>query len=545
MPHRFLLAAVFAGATATAALADAPAAEGRSFLQYLEQVRTLVKQDQGDINLRLRLAGMLETAGMRDESIRVLQDLEAQFPNFREIVSPANGLPYSEHSAGCDGTGLRATGPDVIVGDLPSIGNFTSGGPVNNTLAFSLATTSCNPGTALLNWIQNTNDHPVIMQNFYRIKGGRIEQIGASWLKHGFCALQNSVCGTCQPAGGGCVSALGLGCSDPYSAGLNGTQTNLGPRSQVNSSTGVFPYPYSPQFPGGTALDRRIRVPVADMDPALNAGATYLAEGMYVAKDDARAGNGFNNASYRGFSFSWAAGNVSSIFMTGSTVRQKAAIEGWKDLDATVNLVNVFTANEGFYETSPPNTSVATGKMIVGWKITDNGNGTWRYEYAVFNQNSDRAGASFSVPVPNGVTLTNVSFRDIPLVGEPYDTTDWVFSSSGGRATWTCPQTFAQNANANALRWGMLYNFAFTANVGPASYANGGRIDAFKPSTPAGGPGSYSFTIDSVACRLAGDYNGDQVVDFGDLNIVLGAFGNPYTFNELNIVLGNFGLRCF
>ena len=69
--------------------------------------------------------------------------------------------------------------------------------------------------------IAGTNDHPVIAQNLYRIMDGRIEQIGMSWLKHGFCALQQNACNTCTGNGNG--SALGTGCSDPYGSSLNGS----------------------------------------------------------------------------------------------------------------------------------------------------------------------------------------------------------------------------------------------------------------------------------------------------------------------------------
>jgi len=146
-----------------------------------------------------------------------------------------------------DGGVAGATGPDVIVGALPDIAKF---GTVNGVTAYSVATTSCNIGDQNLSWYSNTNQHPVIAMNMFRLKGGRFEQIGMSWLKHGFCALQQNLCGACQPAGSGCPSLLGIGCSDPYSSSLNGQQSNLGPRSLVNAATGYFPYPWSaPRHP--------------------------------------------------------------------------------------------------------------------------------------------------------------------------------------------------------------------------------------------------------------------------------------------------------
>src|SRR5712672_3462551 len=90
-----------------------------------------------------------------------------------------------------------SNGPDVIVGTLgthpagePSVTNFTSVGGIE---AFSLETTSCNIGTVNVSWLQSPNtNHPVIAQNCFRLKRvngyNRFEQVGQSWLKHGFFA---------------------------------------------------------------------------------------------------------------------------------------------------------------------------------------------------------------------------------------------------------------------------------------------------------------------------------------------------------------------
>ena len=90
-------------------------------------------------------------------------------------------------------------GPDVIVGDLPNLQQFGSAG---TQVGLAVATTSCNNGDQPLDWLQLPNtDHPVIPQNLYRMSSGtdnteRFEQIGQSWLKHAFFALEDSVCST-------------------------------------------------------------------------------------------------------------------------------------------------------------------------------------------------------------------------------------------------------------------------------------------------------------------------------------------------------------
>ena len=86
---------------------------------------------------------------------------------------------------------------------MAQFGNDT----VNHLVGLGVGTTSCNNGDQPFNWFQLPNtDHPVIPQNLYRMSGGatndeRFEQIGQSWMKHAFTALEGSVCGTCNTSG--------------------------------------------------------------------------------------------------------------------------------------------------------------------------------------------------------------------------------------------------------------------------------------------------------------------------------------------------------
>ena len=90
---------------------------------------------------------------------------------------------------------------------------------------FSIATVSCNYGDQDLDWWGGTNETPLISQNIFRLKDGRFEQIGMSWLKHAFYALSESGCGDCQGNDHG--HFLGVGCADTYTAGHN--SNNYGP----------------------------------------------------------------------------------------------------------------------------------------------------------------------------------------------------------------------------------------------------------------------------------------------------------------------------
>jgi len=102
-----------------------------------------------------------------------------------------------------------AVGPDVVVFSFTDIGNYTA---ADGYCAYAVGTRSCNRGDVPLNWCDQgsgcapgatSEDHPVIAQNLYRLKNGRFEQIGQSWLKHGFYALSEGLCSpACEPTDG-------------------------------------------------------------------------------------------------------------------------------------------------------------------------------------------------------------------------------------------------------------------------------------------------------------------------------------------------------
>ena len=369
----------------------------------------------------------------------------------------------------CATAGLSAQGPDVIVGDLPSTVHY---GPIGTTHAYAVGTTSCNVGDQNLLWISSTNEHPVIAQNLYRLSNGRFEQVGLSWLKHGFLALTQNLCDTCSGQGG---SVLGVGCSDPYGASLNGSQTRLGPRFEVNATNGVFLYPFTnPAGTSGDAVFKRIQVEEADLTVP---GARFFIEGHYITPDDAQAGNGLNNASYRPVSVSGSF----SISNVGPTDRTKPAIQAWSDHGNGLNVRDPTVGIKALHY----NEGGLTAQFLVGSKVTDNGNGTWHYEYAIQNLNSHRSAGALSIPLGPSSTALNVGFHDVDYhSGEPYDNTDWTINVAlGSSVTWSSPQTYAQNPDSNALRWGTLYNFRFDSNGPPV--ASTATLSLFRPGTPS------------------------------------------------------------
>lgn len=378
----------------------------------------------------------------------------------------------------CD---LPGEEPDVIVGDLINVQNYGNAG---DYFGYAVGTSSCNIGTCWLKWFSGTNEHPVIGQNMYRIKDGRLDQIGQSWLKHGFFALSQELCSTgCEGTDG---THLGVNCSDPYVASLNGSQGNLGPRYEVNPYTGVYPYPFATIGETGDESFKRIRVHRDDLDPALNAGATYFVEGQYVTQDDAAAGNGLNNNSWRLINVDPASYNIS---LTGATNRSQSAVRGWRTLQSTVIMAFLNVPDEGQFH--------------LGADTFLNPDGTRRFVYAIQNINSDRAARAFSIPVPQGANVMNIGFNDTDShSGDPHDTTDWdaYYDYANSRIVWETA-TFAENEFANALRWGTTYSFWFDIVETPWTLTNV-DVELFKPGPV---PGEFTVTSPSpvyvpVAC---------------------------------------------
>jgi len=385
-------------------------------------------------------------------------------------------------------------GPDVIVGDVEDVAQFDP--PVGTQVGLAIGTDSCNNGDQPVDWFQMPNtDHPVVPQNLYRMSGGanndeRFEQIGQSWMKHTFLALEDFVCGACNTSGCQTGTHLCPGCSDPYVSSLNGNQNSIGSRAWINPFTGSFPSnanDHSGHVHDG--VSHRILVETSDVMPAGNPGASYVGEAAYVSPHEytwcvSHPGecNMFNNFSYRRFSVNGGPSffNFSPV---GSTVRMQPAIQVWADSGATVQQVDPDPGNDG--------------RLFVGYKVTGPNAGMWHYEYAIFNMNLDRAIQSFEVVFPGfPPPLSNVGFHAPPqhpgwahdgTVGDAgYSSAPWDFTVNGpppfpNSAVWNC-ETFAENPNANAIRWGTLYNFRFDSSAPPA--LTSANVGFFKTGSP-------------------------------------------------------------
>jgi hypothetical protein len=432
-----------------------------------------------------------------------------------EITHLANGQPQSMvmpplHHATGPGTTTLVPGPDVIVGDIEDVSQM---GNNATQVGLAIGTDSCDNGDQPVDWFAlPETDHPVVPQNLYRMSGGatndeRFEQIGQSWMKHTFFALEDTVCGSCNTSGCETGTHLCPGCSDPYVSSLNGDQNSIGSRAWINPFTGSFPSTANDHTNHNhDGVSHRILVNMTDLNTQQNTGATYFGEAAYISpfeytwcQSHPTECNMFNNFSYRQFSVS--GGPTSFNFSpVSSTVRMQPAIQAWAATGATVNQLEPDPGNDGIW--------------FMGYKVTNPSAGVWHYEYALFNMNLDRAIQSFSVPLGTGVNVSNIDFHAPPqhpgwandgTQGDAgFSSTPWNVTQASDSITWNS-ETIAQNANANAIRWGTLYNFRFDADQPPqAANANVGFFKTGSPimvaiQAPAGGTPTPTPTATATA----------------------------------------------
>lgn len=465
------------------------------------------------------------------------------------------------------GTMAGQIGPDVVVNDLYSIRNW---GAVDGIHAFTVGTEACNLGDAEAIWIDtqpSPNQHPVIVQNAYRLStvdgAPRFDQIGMSWGKHAFCALDFEGCGPCKDTSN--CDWLSVGCSDPYDAVTNGTQVRLGPRSEINPWTGAYPYPYVLNWSQiGDLIFKRLQIAGDDLDPALHPGARYFIEAIYLTTDEPAWGTQYNNAAWREVMFE-PAGSLYLLRFVAPTVPMQTAVEAWASVDPSVSISSSQVMDIA-------GTTAVDGVFLLASSVTDLGDGTWHYEYALYNYNVERGAGSFTVPVGEAA-VTGVGFRDVDYhSGELHDGTDWAIVPPGAAATtgggssvdrsgdrgrsvsWST-DPHASNPAANALAWGTMYTFRFDADAPPADGAI--TVGLFRPSGP-GEPDVIEIAApvpSSGGFGCPGDANGDGETNAADLSALIGAFGQmvtPGTSGDLNgdglvngadlsVLVGSFG----
>ncbi|HMS42933.1 MAG TPA: carboxypeptidase-like regulatory domain-containing protein, partial [Pyrinomonadaceae bacterium] len=218
-----------------------------------------------------------------------------------------------------------------------------------------------------------------------------------------------------------------------------------------------------------------------------------------------------------------------------TTQRQKPAIYAWTG--ATISEFRPFPGIDG--------------AAYIAYKVTQTSANTWHYEYAVYNQNLDRAIQSLSIPTGTGVTLSNVGFYAPPqqagsnadgtMGSAGFSNTPWSPVQGSGAITWAT-ESLAQNPNANAIRWSTMYNFRFDSNRPPTT--GNATVGFFKTGAPFNvqvqvpSPALTSVTVAGRVTSTNGQGINGVRVSLTDtssgarISATTNAFGN-YQFNNI------------
>jgi hypothetical protein len=214
-------------------------------------------------------------------------------------------------------------------------------------------------------------------------------------------------------------------------------------------------------------FEHRLTATVADLSTP---GARYFYFAWYLVKADVDI---FNSMGFREvtptFSSSWS-------FPDAGDLIQGAPVDAWVDplalgSDEAASIITEcddITAGD-----CDGHLQLSARATIVAPEVAAFRGVSYRYEYALINLDYDRQIDTFSIPIPAGVNVTNVSFRD------PDDDAgnDWVASIGANTISWDLP-----NGESSGLRWGDLYNFGFEADVAPADVF--AQLGVFEPGFP-------------------------------------------------------------
>jgi len=410
-------------------------------------------------------------------------------------------------------------GPDIICSE---INGATSFGSVDGKVAYSFGTTVCNIGDASVPYIPTTNQHPLISQSIYKLKDHRIEQIGIGFVRHTNVPLSGNACGLGCSAGG--FEELGPGCSDTNASTINGVQAMMSPRSEINAYTSDYPYPPTSIGQSGDSVYKRVQVELADVsDP----DALYFVETQVIVPGETSAAERNNNASYRQVMFAPGSANASLI---GPTFAEQPAIYAWRDHG---NGIGMPDADVMISEANMPGSEE---RFVLGSRAQPLGGDLWRYDYAIFNKNGERGIRQIGITLsgdPNAQILSTETHA--PVYHDDLDAAighdDWLLNPGYEGVLET--ETFDSNPNANAVRWGTTYGFAYEIQTQAFPSSEGLTIGFFGPGEPEIG----EFIYDAVSPvhgdpYCPADLNGDGTYNFFDVSIFLQDYNTGEDYNN-------------
>jgi len=329
------------------------------------------------------------------------------------------------------------------------------------------------------------DQHPFLVWNMYRLNDGRIEQLGASGVKHAFLTLNFECTINC-----GSNQILWPGCEDVYSSGTNDSNSNQGPREDILAADGLFfssPSFFDPDGVGSQtnnagSFENRLMINEADLSVP---SADYFLDAWYVVMHDIDIWNsmGYHSIDPSQLGSAWTFGPLGP-FVRDTPLSEWIPFPATDPNDSHVSVVIDGPTPDAVYPANQPD-----GHFRVLARAEDQGDGTWLYRYAVMNFDFDQGFNQFEIPLPEGAVVSST------YMGGPYDvlTTPWNVAVDDTAVRFTAP-------SGDKLPWFTLYNFEVTVDQAPADPA----AVALEPFTESRGrPGDdhipARFVIEAIA----------------------------------------------
>lgn len=353
--------------------------------------------------------------------------------------------------------------------------------------------------------------HPMFVQNLYRAKNGRFQQIGMSWVRHLGVTTNQSLCGPgdCE-ALPGTFDQLCPDCGTDVYGSFMAVQFRMGPRFEINPVTEIGPQPFTGHGETGpTPISKLMQVRNSDLDPALNPGARYFIETQVLSNADRMSGSQINNVSAREVLVQQSSADVFDLQVTGPTLVGEPAIKLWASTDPLV--------------TCEPNDIANDGRLYLASRAAQITPTRWQYNWAIYNQDSRKSVSGLSVPLSSALLVQSTGFYDVDyhsgdgnVLGTNFSGVDWPAAIAPDSIRWHTDD-FATDPNANAIRWGTAYSFELVTNAAPAAqsielelYRDSTRGITVAPGVGPGVPGTGACCMSNGACEVGSEISCQQ-----------------------------------
>lgn len=367
------------------------------------------------------------------------------------LLSTISSLDYKRCQGTCDGPGGAVDGEFIMA----------PGATLRNS---DTNTTADVPWHSkfLGQFLPHNNDqHPYLIFNVYRVEKstGKLEHIARSGAKHAFLTI-NTGCATYNC---GDSHILWRQCADVYSSGNNDSTGDLGPRSEIIPSKGIWARCGSIYDPGctgsltgggGTNTSNRMLMKESKVSDTTN--FDYFYDSWYVIRDDV---NIYNGMGFKKFTPSFVSGTwrstVESAFTTG------AFIDSWvAAAPATQSsmLREIITEN---------------GRMKFAVRVTQSG-GEYVYQYALQNFDYTTASTEQVGANPSNLRmLAQSAIRSVDFSTLPGNVTSAIsFDGNDNKSDWTAAAgtlRFSAPSAADELNWGNILSFTIRSTVRPVT----------------------------------------------------------------------------